>query len=49
MFRATNSPILRSTLLTVYTAFGTMHRQETGWTNLSPETCMADLKRLIKD
>ena len=26
MFRATNSPILRSTFLTVYTAFGTMHR-----------------------
>jgi len=25
VFRATNSPILRSTYLTVYTAFGTMH------------------------
>ena len=26
MFRATNSPIFRSTLLTVYTAFGTVYR-----------------------
>ena len=26
MFRTTNSPIFRSTFLTVYTAFGTMHR-----------------------
>ena len=26
IFRATNSPILRSTFVTVYTAFGTMHR-----------------------
>ena len=26
MFRATNSPILRSTFLTAYTVFGTMHR-----------------------
>ena len=26
MFRATNSPILRSIFLTLYTAFGTMHR-----------------------
>ena len=26
MFRATSSPILRSTFLTLYTAFGTMHR-----------------------
>jgi hypothetical protein len=26
MYGATNSPISRSTFLTVYTAFGTMHR-----------------------
>ena len=49
MFRAINSPILRSTFLTVCTAFGTMHRhccQPVPRGTL--QTCRADFKRLIK-
>jgi len=44
MFRATNSPILRSNL-TVYTAFGTMHRFAVDWwqvwdgTDVPSQTC----------
>ena len=80
MFRATNSPILRSTFLTVYTAFGTMHRhccrpvprlrwnssvpsqpwhrsatllvhctKSSSWSDLLPETCRVDFKRLINE
>ena len=65
MFRAINSPILRSTFLTVYTAFVqctgrqqcrcivtkavcTVKKCSWGWANLSPETCRADFRRLIK-
>ena len=55
MFRATNSPILRSTFW-LYTAFGThrhccrpVPRLSWGWANLSPETYTADLKRLTNE
>ena len=45
MFRATNSPILTSTFW-LYRAY-TVKKCSSVWTNFSPETCRAELKRLI--
>ena len=59
MFRATNSLILRSTfwlhvqLLVQCTDIAADRRRgwdgTSGWANLSPETCRAELKRLINE
>ena len=70
MFRATNSPILRSTFwlyiqllvqwadtiadrqqcrCIVSKAVYTVKKCSWGWVNLSPETCRAELKRLINE